>query len=139
MSQRQFFRLLYDDYAEDRVFGLLFCAIFFLGGGIPLVFGGSLHNWSLIVSGIFFAVSILRPSFLATPRSIWMKFGVLLHRVISPVVLAGLFFLIVTPYALIMRVFRRDVLLLSREPQSNSYWIFRKSDELGKGQMTNQF
>lgn len=109
---------------SNRSFGLLFGAVFALVAGWPLLFGGEVRAWAAVTSACFFAASLLVPHVLAPLNRAWMKFGEILHRIVSPVVLALLFFAIITPFGIAMRIFGRDPLRL-RKHESDSYWIAR--------------
>jgi predicted membrane protein len=139
MTNETYDRSETDKKASDRTFGLFFSAVFCLTGLFPLLSAGEIRLWAVIVSAVLLVLSMLHPSLLSLPHRIWMKFGLLLHRIMSPVIIAGLFFIIVTPYAMVLKIFRKDVLPLSFEPESDSYWIVRSPEESGKSLMTNQF
>jgi hypothetical protein len=67
-------------------------------------------------------IAILKPSLLASPNRAWTHFGAFLHKIVNPIVLMILFFLLITPYAVVMRFFRKDPLGLARKPTADSYW-----------------
>jgi hypothetical protein len=116
-----------DDKAgsSNRNFGLVFAVVFAIIGLLPLVHGGALHLWALIVAVPFLVVALVAPALLAPLNKLWTRFGMLLHRIVSPVILGLLFFVIITPMGAVMRLLGKDPLRLRRDPQSPSYWITR--------------
>jgi hypothetical protein len=115
-----------DQAPSDRSFGLVFAAALlalFLG---LIYFGYGLKWWALLGSGAFFIVSLLAPAWLRGLNLAWAKFGLLLHAVVNPVLLGVIFFLVVTPTALLMRLFGKDPLRLRLDRAADSYWIKRE-------------
>ena len=112
--------------SSNRAFGWVFVIAFLIIALWPLAFGGALRWWSLIVSGSVAVVTMAAPALLTIPNRLWLRFGLLLHRVISPIVLAIMFYLVVTPMGLLMRVFAKDSLRLRRDDGAESYWIKRE-------------
>ena len=84
-------------------------------------------------------ITVATPALLTVPNRLWMKFGLLLHRVISPVVLAILFYAVVTPMGWIMRAFGKDPLRLKREASNPSYWVAREPPGPQPDSMSDQF
>lgn len=80
--------------------------------------------WAVGVSIVFAILAIAAPNLLTPLNRAWMQFGALLHRIVSPIVLAVLFFVVITPFGLVMRVMKRDPLRLSRH-EDRSYWVDR--------------
>jgi len=125
--------------SSDRVFGLLFSTVFALVGFFPLLHDEKLGSWPLIVSGIFLLLALIAPSVLAPANRLWMKFGELLHRVISPIALGIIFYFAVLPTGLMLRLFGKDPLRLRRDPQAESYWIRREPPGPPSESLNNQF
>jgi hypothetical protein len=125
--------------SSNRAFGWVFVIVFLVIALWPLVFGGALRWWSLIVSGLLAVVTIAAPALLTIPNRLWLRFGLLLHRVISPVVLAIMFYIIVTPMGLLMRVFAKDALRLRHDAAAESYWIKREPPGPQPDSMPHQF
>jgi len=125
--------------SSNRAFGLVFTAVFLIVALWPLVSGHSPRVWALAVSGLLLLISVATPGWLTVPNRLWMKFGLLLHRVISPVVLAILFYAVVTPMGLIMRAFGKDPLRLKRAGSDPSYWIKREPPGPQPDSMSDQF
>ena len=125
--------------SSNRAFGWMFVIVFLIIALWPLLFGGALRWWSLIISTLVMLITQTAPGLLTIPNRLWMRFGMLLHRVVSPVMLAIMFFLIVTPTGLLMRVFAKRPLRLGRDPAAASYWIKRDPPGPPAEDMCNQF
>ena len=125
--------------SSNRAFGWVFVIVFLIIALLPLAFGGTLRWWSLIVSGLVAVVTIAAPTLLTIPNRLWLRFGLLVHRVISPVVLAIMFYMIVTPMGLLMRVFAKDNLRLRCDAAAESYWIKREPPGPQPDSMPHQF
>jgi hypothetical protein len=111
---------------SNRSFGLLFTVVFLIIAAYT-GFGGYSTQWVniwLIVAGIFLAFTLLFPVVLTPLNKMWFALGLLLGKVVSPVVLGILFFVVITPVAIVTRLFGRDALLLKKRAVS-SYWIDR--------------
>ena len=124
--------------SSNRAFGWMFVIVFLIIALWPLLFGGALRWWSLIISTLVMLITQTAPGLLTIPNRLWMRFGMLLHRVVSPVI-AVMFFLIVTPTGLLMRVFAKRPLRLGRDPAAASYWIKRDPPGPPAEDMSNQF
>ena len=111
--------------SSDRSFGIVFAVVFAVIGLFPLVFGGGVRLWSLAVGAGFLVIALAAPSLLAPLNRLWLRFGLLLHRIVSPIVLGVMFFLVITPMGLLMRAMGKDLLRLKFDKQSASYWIGR--------------
>lgn len=123
----------------DRAFGLVFTVVFAVVGLLPLLGGARVRGWALALSGLFLAAALLRPGVLAPLNRAWTRFGALLHRVVSPLVLAFLFYGVVTPTGLLARAFGKRPLALRFEPDAESYWIPREPPGPAPETMKNQF
>ncbi len=108
-------------------------------GCLPLLRAASPHWWLLAVAVVFAVLSLAAPRVLFPLNYAWFRFGLLLHRVISPLVIGAVFFLCVTPIGVIMRMLGKDVLSLHRRDDLASYWIARDPPGPDPGTMTNQF
>ena len=120
---------------SNRSFGIVFSIVFLLISIYPLLNNENLRIWSLIVSLIFLILGLLKSKLLTPINILWMKFGLLLGRIISPIIMALIFFAVVTPIGIIMRALRKDILRLKKNKQE-SYWIKR---ETKKTNMKHQF
>lgn len=125
--------------SSDRTFGLVFTVLFLVIGLLPLWKGGSVHYWSLGISAVFLILSLARAELLGPLNRLWMKFGLLLNRIVSPVILAILFFLVVTPTGMLMRLFGGNPLRLGFDAKEKSYWIKRDPPGPDPETMSNQF
>ena len=125
--------------SSERGFGLVFTAFFALLAGLPLLHGHA-PRWSLLaVAAVFLALALLSPSLLAPLNRLWTKFGEILHRVMNPVIMGLMFFLIITPMALAMRLAGKDPLRLRMDPDTDSYWIPREPPGPPPESLKNQF
>src|SRR2546423_9425325 len=104
-----------EDGSSDRAFGLVWSAFFLVIAIGPVFFRGAIHTWSLVLSVAFGLVALIVPGLLAPLNRVWTKFGLLLHKVISPLVSGIMFFLVITPTGLVMRLFGKDLLRLHTE------------------------
>ncbi len=118
---------------------MVFAIVFTIIGIAPLIRGGELRHWSLLAAAVFLGLGLLAPAILRPLNILWFKFGLLLGRIIAPIVISLLFFVAVTPTALIMRLLRKDVLSLKFDRNAKSYWISRSKTENPMGSMKNQF
>lgn len=112
---------------SDRKFGLVFVVFFGLVGAVPLLTRDppELRAWALGVSGAFLTFTLVAPRVLHPLNVLWMRFGLLLGKIVSPIVLGVLFFGAVLPMALVLRALGKDLLRLKRAPEATSYWILR--------------
>jgi hypothetical protein len=125
---------------SDRSFGLVFAIVFAVIGLFPLWRLDAPRWWSLAIAAAFALVAVLFPHTLRPLNRAWLAFGRLLHRIVSPLVMGGVFFLAVTPTALIMRLRGRDLLSRKRRPDLSSYWIEREGQALPPSEtMKKQF
>ena len=120
---------------SNRSFGVVFFVVFLLIALYPIINNGEIRIWSLITSIIFLILGLLNSKFLNPLNKLWFKFGIVLGKIISPLIMGIIFFLVVTPTGLIMRLLRKDILNLKYN-QNSSYWIEKKGP---KSKMKNQF
>ena len=122
--------------SSNRSFGILFFLVF-LGFGLwPLTKAMSPNIYLIIISVIFLTLGLLNSKLLSPLNEIWIKFGEILGRIIAPLIMALVYFLILTPISLLVRAFGKDLLGLKYSKQQNSYWIKRKKEI---GTMDKQF
>ncbi len=112
--------------SSDRSFGIVMAVVFTIVGAWPLLSEGPPRWWALIAAALFYGVALLRPALLAPLNRLWFRFGLLLNRVTSPVIMGLLFYGVMTPYAYILRWLGKDLLRLRFDPSAESYWIERK-------------
>ncbi len=123
---------------SDRNFGISF-AIFFLAVALlPMASGAPIRAWSLIIAGLFLAVAFYSPHFFAVPNRIWFRFGLLLGKFLTPIVMGILFLAAVLPVALLLRLLRKDIIRLRPEPTLETYWV-TKSTPLTAESLDEQF
>tara|TARA_B110000211_G_scaffold67256_1_gene77757 strand:- start:2160 stop:2537 length:378 start_codon:yes stop_codon:yes gene_type:complete len=120
---------------SNRSFGILFFVVFLTISLWPLLKENDLRIWSFIISILFLILSILNSKILSPIKRVWIRFGELLGKIISPIVLAVVFFIVVTPIGLFMKILRKDLLNI-KFTKDKSYWIKRDKD---LGPMKNQF
>jgi predicted membrane protein len=119
----------------NKSFGIVFFVFFLIVSIFPLLNNGDIRVWSLIISLIFLILGILNSKILTPLNQIWFKFGILLGRFVSPVVMGIIFFAIVTPTSVIMRVLQKNLLNL-KKGNKKTYWLERSKI---KSKMKNQF
>ena len=121
--------------SSNRSFGIVFFIVFLFIALYPLSYSGEIRVWSTIISLIFLVLGLLNSKILTPLNKLWFKFGIFLSKIISPLIMGIIFFLVVTPIGLIMRIFGKDVLNLKYN-KNQSYWIVKKGP---KSKMKNQF
>ena len=120
---------------SNKNFGIVFFIVFLIVSLYPLVNSDNIRIWSLIISIIFLALGLLNSKILTPFNKLWFEFGILLGKIVSPLVMGIIFFLVVTPIGLTMRLFGKDVLNLKYN-KNKSYWIEKKGP---KSRMKDQF
>ena len=121
--------------SSNRSFGIVFFVVFLIIATYPLINGDELRLWSLIISIVFLFLGLVNSKILNPLNKLWFKFGIFLGKIISPLVMGIIFFLIVTPIGLLMRLLNKDLLNL-RFNNNGSYWIEKTEP---KSKMKNQF
>ena len=121
--------------SSNKSFGIVFFIVFLIISLYPLIKGGDLRLWSLIVSLIFLILGLTNSIILTPLNRLWFKFGIFLGKIVSPIILGTIFFLIVTPTGLLLRLFGKDVINLKYN-NNNSYWIEKTGP---KSNMKDQF
>ena len=119
----------------NKNFGTVFFVVFLIIGLWPLLTKSEIRYWSLLISIVFLILGLLNSKLLTPLNKIWFRFGIFLGNFISPIVMGIVFFLVVTPTGLIMKLFRKDLINLKKN-NSNTYWIEKKDI---KSSMKNQF
>ena len=120
---------------SNRSFGIVFFVVFLIIAIYPLLNDNSIRLWSLIIGIIFLILGIINSKVLTPLNILWMKFGLLLGKIVSPIVMGFVFFGVVTPISIIMKLLRKDLLNLKRN-KKETYWL--KKEEI-KSNMKNQF
>ncbi|MFN0042000.1 MAG: SxtJ family membrane protein [Alphaproteobacteria bacterium] len=125
--------------SSNRGFGMVFTIVFAVIGLVPLLGGGGVRWWSVALAGAILGAAFFAPRLLAPFNFLWMRFGLLLHRAINPLIMALLFFSTVTPIGLLMRALGKDPLRLKWDRAAASYWIARTPPGPAPDTMKNQF
>ena len=121
--------------SSERNFGIVFFIVFLLIALYPLTYGGEIRIWSVLISLIFLILGLLNSKLLSPLNKLWFKFGIFLGKIVSPLIMGIIFFLVVTPIGFIMRLLGKDVLNLKFN-KNRSYWIEKNGP---KSKMKNQF
>ena len=126
-----------DDFktGSNRSFGIVFFIVFLFISLYPLTYSGEIRVWSAIISFIFLVLGLFNSKILTPLNKYWFKFGIFLGKIISPMIMGIIFFLVVTPTGLIMRLLGKDILNLKYN-KNQSYWIEKNGP---KSKMKNQF
>ena len=122
--------------SSNRSFGIVFFVVFLLIGFYPLLNQEELKSWALITSFIFLILGMMKSKILTPFNKIWFKFGIFLGKIISPLIMGLIFFLVVTPTGIFMRILGKDLLNLKFKRDKKSYWL-ENTDP--KSKMKNQF
>ena len=121
--------------SSNKSFGLVFFLVFILIGIYPILNQGNIRVWSIIIAVVFLILGLSNSRILTPLNRIWFKFGIFLGKIISPIIMGVIFFLVVTPIGLIMKILGKDLLNIKYN-KKKSYWI-EKNDP--KSKMKNQF
>ena len=121
--------------SSNRSFGVVFFIVFLLIALYPLLKDNDLRIWSLVISFIFLILGLINSKILTPFNRLWFKFGLLLGRFISPLIMGIIFFVVVTPIGIIMRLLKKDLLNLKYN-KKETYWIDKSGP---KSKMKNQF
>ena len=121
--------------SSNRSFGIVFFIVFLLIALYPLTYGEEIRVWSSIISLIFLVLGLFNSKILTPLNKLWFKFGIFLGKIISPIIMGIIFFLVVTPIGLLMRLLGKDLINLKYN-NNKSYWIEKKGP---KSKMKNQF
>ena len=120
---------------SNRNFGVVFCIVFMIISLWPLLSQNEIRIWPLIISIIFLLLGLINSTLLTPLNKLWFKFGILLGNIISPIIMGIIFFFVVTPTGLLMKIFKKDPLNLKKN-NSNTYWTDKDNSN---NNMKNQF
>ena len=120
---------------SNKSFGIVFFIVFLIIAIYPILSDGNLRLWSLVISLVFLILGLINSRFLTPLNKLWFKFGIILGKIISPIIMGIIFFLVVTPIGLLMRLLKKDVLNLKFN-DNKTYWIEKNGP---KSKMKNQF
>ena len=121
--------------SSNRSFGIVFFTVFLIIGLYPIFTAGEIRVWSLVISIIFLYLALINSKILTPFNKVWFIFGIYLGKIISPIIMGIIFFLVVTPTGLLMRLIKKDLLGLKFNKEK-TYWIDKKGP---KSKMKNQF
>ena len=121
--------------SSNRSFGIVFFIVFLLIALYPLTYSQDIRIWSVIISIIFLVLGFFNSKILTPLNKLWFKFGIFLGKIISPIIMGIIFFLVVTPIGILMRLLGKDLINLKYN-NNKSYWIEKKGP---KSKMKNQF
>ena len=121
--------------SSNRSFGIVFFVVFLFIAIYPLNYNGEIRLWSIIISLIFLILGLLKSKILTPLNTLWFKFGIFLGKIVSPIIMGLIFFLVVTPIGILMRILGKDLLNLKYN-LNKSYWIEKSGP---KSKMKNQF
>jgi hypothetical protein len=125
--------------SSDRTFGIVFCIVFLIIGLWPILNLMDPHIWALAISITLLAISVFQPKLLGAFNILWYKFGLLLHKIMNPLLLGLIFFSTFVPIGLLMRLLGKRPLPIGFSKSKDSYWIERKQSELDPETMKRQF
>ena len=126
----------YSKIGSNKSFGIVFSIFFTIIALWPILKDENIRIWAIIIAFTFLLISFLKPELLNRLNKIWSEFGILLGKIISPIVMAFVFFVIITPMAILMRLIGKDLLNKKITKSAKSYWI-KRSQMIGT--MKNQF
>tara|TARA_B100000242_G_scaffold72519_1_gene46273 strand:- start:1011 stop:1397 length:387 start_codon:yes stop_codon:yes gene_type:complete len=121
--------------SSNKSFGIVFFIFFLLVSLYPLLKNENIRIWSLIIALIFLVLGLFNSKILSPLNQLWFKFGLILGKIVSPVIMGIIFFGVVTPIGVLMKILNKDLLSLKFNKEK-SYWIEKNSI---KSKMKNQF
>lgn len=124
---------------SNRSVGVTFAVFFLLIALFPLLHDGAVRIWATVVSGLFGLIALVAPQLLTLLTKYWMGLASVLHKIVNPIVLGVIFFLVVTPIGCLMRLSGKDPLRLTLEPEAQTYWHERLPPGPDSESLLNQF
>tara|TARA_B100000767_G_scaffold196820_1_gene183855 strand:- start:286 stop:666 length:381 start_codon:yes stop_codon:yes gene_type:complete len=121
---------------SNRSFGLLFFIVFLAISLWPLTKGEDIHFFLILISLVFLTLGLINSKILSPLNKVWIKFGEILGKIIAPIIMALVYFIVLTPIGLIVRIFGKDLLELKFFKKQETYWTKRKKR---LGSMKKQF
>lgn len=112
----------------ERNFGLVFSIVFLIIAFYPLFQGSKINIWALFIFIFFLLFTFVYPRIFKIPNFLWFKFGLLLGKIVTPIVLMIIYFFVITPIGIILRLFGKNILNMKIDKNQKSYWINRSSD-----------
>tara|TARA_B100000886_G_scaffold224719_1_gene156429 strand:- start:1899 stop:2273 length:375 start_codon:yes stop_codon:yes gene_type:complete len=120
--------------SSNRSFGIIFSIVFFLIAVWPILNNQDIRYWSIVISLVFFILGLLNSTILTPLNKVWSKFGILLNKIIPPIIMFIIFFFIVTPTGFILKLFGKDLLKIKKK-NVKTFWI----KAINKTSMKDQF
>ncbi len=124
---------------SERSFGITFCVVFAIFALISVWRGGTWWPWLGGIAAVFGVAGLIAPALLRPLNKLWFKFGLLLHKVMTPLIMGILFYLLITPVGLLMRLSGKDPMRMKGGDDAETYWIDREPIPAGGDHMKNQF
>ena len=124
---------------SEKSFGIVFAFVFAVIGVWPMLNGGGIRFWAVGIAILFLVAAYLKPSLLAMPNRLWFRFGLLLNKIMSPIIMGLIFVLTVIPTGFVMRALGKDLLRKKMDPDAESYWITPDAAQQQSSSMKNQF
>ena len=125
--------------SSNRCFGIVFFSVFGLIAIWPIFHDGAFRIWALTLGLGFLLTALFRPAVLTPLNKAWTAFGLLLHKIVNPVVMGLIFYLTVLPTGLALRILKKDLLHIDWDENADSYWIPRETSVTSLSSMKNQF
>ena len=122
--------------SSNRNFGIVFFVVFLILGLWPLTYGDQIRIWFTIISLVFLILGLIDSKLLTPLNKLWFKFGTILGAIIAPIVMGVVFFLVLTPIGLFMKIMGKDLLSKKYDKKKSTYWIKRN---IPIGTMRRQF
>jgi hypothetical protein len=127
------------EVGSTRSFGIVFCIVFALIGLYPLLGGGPVRVWSLIISGLFLFFAFFFSGVLQPLNKLWFRFGMFLAKIVNPIVMFIIYVVTIVPFGLGARLFGKDLLSLKFAPKQATYWVEREPPGPKPKSLKNQF
>ena len=125
--------------SSDRSFGIVLAVVFLVIGLAPLAGGADVRIWASILAAVFLVLAMARPASLGPLNRVWTRFGLLLHKIMSPLVMGVIFYFSITPIGVFLRLIGKSTLGLRPDPEMETYWIERRPPGPPPETMRNQF
>jgi len=124
---------------SNRSFGAVFVAVFLLIGLFPMVHSMPPRTWALLISAGFLLPTVIYPQVLAPLNRLWFRLGMLLGRIVNPLVMFIIYFVVIVPFGLGLKLMRKDLLRLRFDDKLDSYWIRRTPPGPAPESLEDQF
>ena len=121
---------------SNRNFGLVFFIVFLILGFWPITDGREIRIWLVVISLVFLILGMMKSKLLTPLNQLWFKLGMMLGAIVAPIVMGAVFFLVVTPIGIFMRLMGKDLLNRKYNKKKETYWIKRRTSA---GPMKRQF